>query len=411
VEIHASAIVMKGKKYILGFVQDISERKRADKERKKLEQQIQQTQKLESLGVLAGGIAHDFNNLLGGIYGYIDLAKEESEDDNVTEYLSKSLATMNRARHLTQQLLTFSKGGAPVTKVMALFPFIEETVRFALSGSRIASTFAVSEDLCLAEVDSTQLAQVIDNVVINAIQAMPMGGTLAVSAENIVLDGSEYPALSAGSYVLLAFKDTGVGIPSEMLETIFDPFFTTKQMGSGLGLATCYSIIRRHRGHMVAVSEPGKGATFQIYLPAASRQTAESAADTGTTPRGSGRILVMDDEQVIRETTEGMCHSLGYEVTLTTTGQEVIRVFADEKAAGLSFEAIILDLTIPGGIGGREAIEEIRKLDAHVPVFVSSGYADDPIMANPTQYKFTGSLCKPFRLGDLKALFGRHLQR
>ena len=413
VEVTINRMVFKDKRITFSFAKDISERKRSEEERRRFDEHVQKTQKLESLGVLAGGIAHDFNNLLGGIYGYVDLAKEASKDETVSQYLAKALSTIDRARGLTRQLLTFSKGGEPVKQVMPLFPFVEETVRFALSGSRISCRFDVPNELWPCDYDSNQVGQVVDNIVINAHQAMPLGGTLTVEAKNVTLEEREHPALQAGGYVKLSFRDSGVGMPKEMLSRIFDPFFTTKQAGSGLGLATCYSIVKRHNGHIEVASEPGKGATFLVYLPAAAGAPEPMAAEPSEPRRAleeRGRILIMDDERVIRDTTRAVCRSLGYEAVSTSDGQEVARVFADEGAAGHPFAAVILDLTVPGGTGGGEAIHLIRKIDPDVPVFVSSGYADDPVMANPTQYGFTGSLCKPFTRSELAELLRRHLE-
>ncbi len=413
VEVTINRMVFKDRRITFSFSKDISERKRSEEERRRFDEHVQKTQKLESLGVLAGGIAHDFNNLLGGIYGYVDLAKEVSKDEAVSLYLAKALSTIDRARGLTRQLLTFSKGGAPAKNVMPLFPFVEETVRFALSGSKISCRFDVPSELWPCDYDSNQIGQVVDNIVINAHQAMPMGGTLAVAAKNISLEERDHPALQAGGYVKLSFQDSGVGMPKETLSRIFDPFFTTKQAGSGLGLATCYSIVKRHDGHIEVVSEPGKGATFLVYLPA-SAEASKAVTAPPSEPRRSlekrNRILIMDDESAVRDTTRAMCESLGYGAVSTSDGQEVTRVFADERATGRPFAAVILDLTVPGGMGGAEAIHLIRKIDVDVPVFVSSGYADDPVMANPTQHGFTDSLCKPFTRSELAELLRRHLE-
>ena len=414
VEVTINRVAFGDKRITFSFAKNITDRKRSEEERRRFDEHVQKTQRLESLSVLAGGIAHDFNNLLGGIYGYIDLAKEVSKDDAVTQYLVKSLSTIDRARSLTRQLLTFSKGGEPARKVVPLFPLVEDTARFALSGSKIECRFDVPDDLWPCSCDSNQLGQVIDNIAINAKQAMPMGGTVTVSAENLSLRETEHLALRAGRYVKLSFRDTGVGMPKEILSRIFDPFFTTKQVGSGLGLAASYSIIKRHEGHIEVASEPGKGATFFIYLPA-SAEAAESVDARSVRPRtplrDGGRILIMDDERVIRDITEALCTSLGYSAVSASNGQEVVRVFTDERAAGRPFAAVILDLTVPGGMGGGEVIHEIREIDADVPVFVSSGYADDPVMANPTRYGFTDCLRKPFMRSDLDKLLTRHLQR
>jgi two-component system, cell cycle sensor histidine kinase and response regulator CckA len=251
-------------------VSDISVQKQADEDHVKLEHirletQMQQTQKLESLGVLASGIAHDFNNLMGGIFGYIDLAIAKSKDETVSQYLKKAVATIDRARGLTAQLLTFAKGGAPLQKITPVFPFIRDTVQFALSGANVSCRFNAAEDLWLCNIDTTQIAQLIENLVLNAQQAMPDGGTIDVTACNCHLEGQELPSLTRGDYVRVSIRDYGIGILKESLPRIFDPFYTTKTKGRGLGLATCYSIIHRHGGTIDVESEPGRGSTFHVF--------------------------------------------------------------------------------------------------------------------------------------------------
>jgi PAS domain S-box-containing protein len=389
-----------------GSIIDITDRKRQEEERRNLEQQLTQSQKIESLGVLAGGIAHDFNNLLGGIFGYIDLANEETTDKSVQSHLSKALSTIDRARGLTQQLLTFAKGGAPVKKTGPLFPFVHDTVQFALSGSAISCSFTVPHDLWPCNFDANQLGQVIDNMVINALQAMPMGGRLHLSAANITIDKNEPVSLPEGSYVKISLRDTGVGIPGEIMSRIFDPFFTTKQKGSGLGLSTCFSIISRHGGRITVESEPGKGTTFHIYLPASPGAIADVPQEPAAIVKGTGTILVMDDEEVIRDTTIDVLDLLGYAVVTAKNGQEACDIFSKEPKS--FFRAVILDLTVPGGMGGKETAGAIRKMDPSVPIFVSSGYADDPVMSNPGDFGFTGSISKPFRIADLSKMLAAH---
>ncbi len=388
---------------------DITERKKTEEDRLKLEQQLQQAQKLESLGVLAGGIAHDFNNLLSGLFGYIELANTESKDSTVSGYLATALNTIDRARGLTRQLLTFAKGGAPVRKVGALFPIIRETSQFALSGSNVSCRFNVPAGLLLCNFDKNQIAQVIDNIVINAQQAMPMGGTIEISAMNISLRENELSSLPAGNYVKISIKDNGIGIPKEILPRVFDPFFTTKQKGSGLGLTICYSIIKKHNGCIDVESEQGKGSTFHLFLPASNESPAITAPEPFAGHRGSGRILIMDDEEIIREALGKLLKNLGYSVECRKEGKETLDFFIEETKAGRPFAAMFLDLTIAGGMGGREAVAELRTLNARLPVFVSSGYADDPVMANPGNFGFTDSICKPFKMEELAALLNRHL--
>ncbi len=380
-------------------------------EKQNLLETAQKHHKIESLGVMAGGIAHDFNNLLGGIYGYIDLARSSAKDSETKEYLDSTLNTMNRARGLTQQLLTFSKGGAPVRKIEPLIPFIQETVQFALSGSNVLCNFDLPENLWLCNFDRNQIGQVIDNLVINALQAMPMGGTIEVKAENVSFENKKHPILSDNYYVKITVKDFGIGIPPEILNRIFDPFFTTKVKGHGLGLATSYSIISRHEGIIDVESESGKWSAFHIYLPAVKEEGHQKIKKKSSIQKGSGTIIVMDDEESIRDVVESMLKALGYSVILTRDGKEAINLIKEEYKAKRKITGIILDLTVPGGMGGKAAITEIREIDKEVPVFVSSGYAEDPIMSSPGEYGFTDSLCKPFMISDLSDLLDKYLNK
>jgi PAS domain S-box-containing protein len=379
-------------------------------EKQKFLEITQTAQKLDSLGVLAGGIAHDFNNLLGGIYGYIDMAAGTSSMETVSTYLTKAMTTIDRARDLTRQLLTFAKGGAPVLQTGKLFPFIQETVQFAMSGSSISCCFDIPQDLWFCNFDKNQIGQVIDNIVINAQQAMPLGGTIVVTARNVRIAEKEHPMILKGLYVKLSIKDSGIGIPRELLTRIFDPFFTTKSKGHGLGLATCYSIINRHYGCIDVASEPGKGSVFHVYLPAQESAALDVDKKEAVQHRGSGIFLVMDDEDVIRETIGDMLESFGYSAVCKDNGKDAVDFFMGEIKANRSLAGMIFDLTIPGGMGGKEAIAEIRKLNADVPVFVSSGYADGPVMKNPSQYGFTASISKPFRRIELMEMLEKHLK-
>ncbi len=385
-----------------GYARDITVRKRE-------EEALRNVQKLESLGVLAGGIAHDFNNLLGGIFGYIDLAAEKSTERMVQDMLARALATIDRAKGLTQQLLTFSKGGAPVKKAESLISFIPETARFALSGSPVSCAFDFPDDLWLCEFDKNQIGQVIDNIVINAQQAMPEGGTIEIVAANTYIDESDYSVLKPGHYVKVSVRDHGIGMPKGIVPRIFDPFFTTKTKGHGLGLATSYSIVHRHGGVIEVESEQGKGSTFHFYLPADPTAVRAHKKRPDDEYRSFGTVIVMDDEEVIRETVGSMLKSLGYTVISTQNGNEAIDVLKRHNDTDTKVEAIILDLTVPGGMGGREAVKEIRKIDRRLPVFVASGYADDPVMADPKNHGFTDSICKPFRRVDLAEMLRRNI--
>ncbi len=378
-------------------------------EKQRLFASLQRESRLESLGVLAGGIAHDFNNLLSGIFGYVALARLVTHEPETADHLTRALGALTRARDLTGQLLTFAKGGTPVKRVQSLSPLVQEAARFALSGSVSRCQFDVEEGLWPCHVDPNQISQVIDNVVRNAEQAMPGGGVIEVVARNVVLAERAHPSLAPGRYVRLAIADHGVGIPPEHLPRIFDPFYTTKPRGHGLGLATAYSIVRRHGGCIDAESEPGRGSVFSVYLPAAAEVTPDEELAARGQHRGEGTFLVMDDDPDVRTTVQEMLRSFGYSPVPAANGAEAIAYFAAERAAGRSLAGMVFDLTIPGGMGGKEAVGAIRQLCSQVPVFVASGYAEDPVMANPRAYGFTASIRKPFLRADLARLLNAHL--
>jgi PAS domain S-box-containing protein len=395
---------------IEGSIIDITEWKRAEEERLKLEQQLSQAQRLESLGLLAGGIAHDFNNLMSGIYGHVELALQGSLDHESAGNLSLALSSMGRSRDLTRQLLTFAKGGAPVRTIGPLFPLVEESAHFALSGGRATCTIEVASDLWPCNFDRNQIGQVIDNLVINAQQAMPGAGAIRIFARNVTLRQGQAAMLPAGDYVVVSIEDSGIGIPAETLPRIFDPFFTTKETGRGLGLSTCHSIMRRHDGAITADSTPGKGSTFRLYLPAAQAPLRDGSLDKPKVMhRGAGVVLVMDDDRTVQKVLSSMLAAFGYAVKTVADGGAAVDLFAEQCEAGHPFCAAILDLTVAGGMGGKEAAQALRALDSEVPLFVTSGYAEDPVMQKPTAHGFTASLRKPFAMSDLSALFDKHV--
>ncbi len=379
-------------------------------EKQRLLDIVQKNQKLESLGILAGGIAHDFNNLMCGIFGYIDMAMVSAKDAKVTQYLSKAIQTMDRARSLTQQMLTFAKGGAPVLQVTPLFPLIQETAQFALSGSNVSCRCHISEKLWPCIADKNQLCQVIDNIVINAQQSMPLGGITEITAENAPLGAQAHHTLPKGNYVRISIKDHGIGISKKIMPHIFDPFFTTKPKGHGLGLATSYSIVNRHGGTIEVESVLDEGSTFHILLPATADAKATTAAPE-ITHQGSGRIIIMDDEEIVRETIAHMLGTMGYSVICKNDGKTALACFLEETEARHPITAMVFDLTIPGGMGGTETVKKIRAYNADIPVFVASGYADDPVMKEPLRYGFTASIGKPFKRSELAAMLEQHIKK
>ncbi len=371
-------------------------------EQRKLEKELQKIEKLESLGMLAGGIAHDFNNFLSGILGNISLARLELQpSDCVQTRLEEMEKAALRARNLTLQLLTFSKGGDPVKKPTALADLIVEAALFASRGSRVKCEFEIAPDLAFANVDEGQIAQVIHNLILNAEQAMPEGGTIHVSGENTNLPGNNGLSLAAGPYAKITIHDQGSGIKPQDLKKIFDPYFTTKQKGSGLGLAVVYSVIDKHGGRINVASQVGSGTTFSIYLPAVPGLAKAPTLPEALPASGKGRILVMDDEPFIRELAEEMLSLLGYEVTSVKNGQEALQVYQAARVSQKPFDAVVLDLTVPGAMGGKEALEHFLEIDPQVKAIVSSGYSNDPVMSNYSAFGFRKAIQKPYRIQEI----------
>jgi two-component system, cell cycle sensor histidine kinase and response regulator CckA len=378
-----------------------------------LEEERLKTQKLESIGTLAGGIAHDFNNLLQGVFGYISLAKMTSNNrDKSTAALEQAEKALYQSVNLTTQLLTFSKGGKPIKKLVDLRPVIENSAKFTLSGSRSDLRMDIPEDLWQVEADGGQLGQVIQNIVLNADQSMPIGGTVKVSSVNIAKGNATLPpGLAQGDYVMIAIQDSGVGIPEQYRSKIFDPYFTTKDKGSGLGLATSYSIVRNHGGMIDIKTKSGVGSTFTIYLPAIVRQARTESVEKQqlSTQSGRARILVMDDDEVIRNLSIELLGLLGHDVEVAKHGQEAIEKYQGALAGEIPFDIVILDLTVRGGMGGVETVQQLLKMDPQVKAVVSSGYSDDAAIANYMSQGFRASLKKPYDVDALREVINKLL--
>ncbi len=442
VEITSTPVTSNGAtRYYLSNWVDITERKAAEAKIKKLNEELEhrveqrtfelkqthdqleitrgqfyQAQKMESLGILAGGIAHDFNNLLTVILGNLSLAKMMPDNRAKTlDILAESEKASLQAKQLTQQLLTFSKGGAPVKTPVPITKIIRDSADFAMRGSNVRSEISIPEDLWHVEVDEGQINQVISNMVINANQAMPDGGTVRVQCENVIVKHGTTLPLDPGRYVRISIKDHGTGISEEHTHKIFDPFFTTKPKGSGLGLATAYTIVKRHSGHIDVESRVNSGTTFNIHLPAcqsgASGETIMEEKHEKQIPvDNSGdmqRILVMDDETDIRNLVGDVLTHFGHTVAFASDGAAAIELYRSAMNSGQPFDVVIMDLTIPGGVGGKEAIKELLEMDPEVRAIVSSGYSNDPIMADFKSYGFTGVVAKPYEIRELVETLNR----
>ena len=388
---------------VVAIVRDLTETKQGIENRARIE-------KLEALGILAGGIAHDFNNLIAGSFGHVEMAREFIIEDKTTravDCLNEAARSFGRARELTRQLLTFSKGGAPHKVPGDLPNVVRRVTEAALTNPNVSLHFELPPLFPAVAFDESQLVQVIDNIVVNACHAMPQGGALHVSlAIANVTSGSTLP-LPAGSYVRVSFKDTGVGIPLEHMPKLFDPFFTTKPNGTGLGLASTFSIVKRHGGHLDVQSELGNGTECHVYLPFDTENRVEPTKIVSHQPARQGRVLVMDDEDAVRRVTSSFLMRLGYEVALAVDGREAIEIFHRSVRDGQRFAFIILDLTVPGGLGGRETLESIREIDSGVAAIATSGYSNDPILSSPETYGFRAGLAKPYSRQEFLSLIGR----
>lgn len=371
-------------------------------QKKQYENELLKNQKLESIGLLAGGVAHDFNNILTGILGNINVAKYfMQQPEKLTSLLDDAEKACLRASDLTRQLLTFAKGGVPIKKPGSLTALIQEAVKFSLRGSNVQVNYDLLNDELTCNFDEGQIYQVLNNIIINAKQAMPSGGTIHVSSKLIPKEEVHSFNPTYAKYVLISVRDEGIGINEKHLNQIFDPYFTTKQYGSGLGLATCYSIINKHEGSICCLSKLGKGATFEIYLPACSEDIKEHTSNNAPLSMGNGRILILDDEKIVTTVLTEMLKQMGYEGIVTHEGKATIDVFKNNLLSNEHFDAVILDLTIPGGMGGKETMKELLKIDPSVIGIVSSGYSNDPIMSEYTEHGFKAILMKPYRIHEL----------
>ncbi len=398
--VHSSLILHNGRPAGLrGFVIDLSERK-------KTEQELLRSQKLESIGQLAGGIAHDFNNYLTLILGCCSLMEQEVTGSPFVDEMLKDIEkATKRARGLTKQLLTFSRGGAPVKKEVSINQILIDSFQLALSGSSVRCDFTPDESLWTTHLDEDLIKQAMSNIIINAKQSMPQGGIVGASAKNMILKSTPSIPLESGEYVMIRIEDQGSGIEPEILPMIFDPYFTTKTTSSGLGLAVSHSIIKHHAGHISVDSTPGKGTVFNIYLPAAARAAdSDASKNQNVFPHTKGKILIMDDDPMIRNTVRRMLTQIGYRSDVAADGREAIKMYQQAHKSPDPFDLVMLDLTVPGGLGGKETIEKLIEFDPEIIAIVSSGYYNDPVMSDYSVHGFKGVLAKPYGVAELADL-------
>ncbi len=406
IEGNATAIFRDGQAiYTQCIFRDVTEKRR-------MERELARAQKLESIGVFAGGLAHDFNNLLTAILGNISLSRAMLPPGaEVDERLLQVEKAALRARGLTRQLLTFAKGGDPVKKVTKLNELIRDAVEFPLQGTDTRCRFVLPDQLWPAEVDRDQFGRVLQNLAINGGEAMSQGGVLQVTAENTVIETGNTLGLAPGPYIMIRVKDQGKGIAAEDQKRIFDPYFTSKPEGTGLGLAVAYAIMKKHGGLITVESTPGEGAEFSLYLPAAPEQEENTVTpDTGGIPGpGPGRVLIMDDEEMVREVTAAMIRRLGYDYDTAASGEEALEIYRQAMDSDRPFDLVLLDLTVPGGMSGQQTLEELRKMDPAVLAIACSGYTQDPVMARFEDYGFSGVVPKPFEMNELSETLKRVL--
>lgn len=390
---------------------------------KREEDELQKMRNLESIAALSGGIAHDYNNLLTVIIGNISLIQSYIEpDDMISGLLDEALEASMTAKSLTQKLITFSRGGAPNMETASIAPVIKSATEFTLSGSNIKCEFSIPDDLWLVHIDKTQIGHVIHNLVMNAREAMPDGGIIKVIAQNVNIDDKSTRlsiGLEKGNYAKISIIDQGVGISKKILNKIFDPYFSTKDMGTqkgmGIGLSICHSIIKQHNGNILAETISGSGSSLHFYLPASEEIIATPESLTPPTTEklmlGKGRILVMDDEKMVIKITGHILNRLGYDASFSKDGAQAVEMYKKAMESGNPFDAVILDLTVRGGMGGKEAIKKLIEIDSKIKAIVSSGYSNSPVMTSYKDYGFIGVIAKPYNINELSKKLNEILKK
>ena len=382
---------------------------RDNTESRRIQKELLKARQLESIAALSGGIAHDYNNLLTAIMGNISLCLTTfNEDSPQYDWLDQAQEAALIAKELTNRLITFSKGGTPQKETVDPAELILGASEFALSGSNVIVHYDFPPDLWPVDVDRMQVGQALHNIVINAREAMPDGGELTVAARNEVAT-EELDERLTGRHVLISITDSGPGVDPAVRGRIFDPYFTTKEMGAerglGLGLSIANSIIEKHGGAIRVSGMSRRGACFNIYMPASTNAIAtiqqEDESPMDTNGRHTGRILVMDDEEMIRNLAGNILKRLGYDPAFAAKGEEAIALYREALESDIPFDAVILDLTVKGGLGGKETIQKLMAIDPDVRGIVSSGYANDPGVTNYRDFGFCAVVAKPYRIKEI----------
>jgi PAS domain S-box-containing protein len=407
VEVHLQLVESENRKLFLAVINDITERRK----NATLLTEMANMQRVESLGALAGGIAHDFNNMLTGIMANLSLLTGKLSGKEEKDIIHDTLDAARSAQLLTNQLLAFSKGGKPVKQELCLEKALKEIFNLATRGAKTSRELQIDKTLWSMEGDENQIKQAVNNLLVNGLQAMPSGGTLRLKAENAELRAPTPSGLKPGKYVRLLVSDTGIGIPKEYLPRIFEPYFTTKTKGHGLGLPMTWSVITNHGGRIIPRSEPGKGTEFEVFLPATGRCLREAAEKAAQVTKGHGRILLLEDEEIVKKAAVRMLTELGYAPEVTSDGKETLKRYRQAVSDGAPFEVVIMDLTIPGGVGGAEAVKLLRSEFPDARVIVSSGYSDEAVMADYKAYGFDAVLPKPYKYEELADVLAKLLKK
>ena len=393
----------------------IRELQRLREELSRLREERLRLQAIENLGNIAGDIAHEFNNLLMGVFCNIEMAESEiPADSEARVILGEAHGALENARRLTGQLLSSASGGDPVMTTVDLGELVRKTVALNLSGSNVQPEFDLPADLCPVKADEGQINQLLGNLTVNGMQAMPDGGVLHVSGANVSGADTDVPTGLSGKYVRISLRDEGAGIPGETLDKALDPHLSAEQGESGLGLAVARDIVTRHDGHLTLESTPNAGATFTMFLPiapayeepASPEETRES--ETATLP--PLRILLMDDQAVIRNTTASLLRKHGHHVETAADGRAAVTAYGEAMEGGSPFDIVIMDLTVTAGMGGQEAVLELLEMDPNARAIVASGYSSDPVLTDYGDYGFRGSLAKPFGTPELNREILRVMQ-